>query len=450
MNRALPLVAVALALAGCEPPVPGPDQGAAVSLPAAPPPSQSDRPAPPPPAPAPATRVAQADKTQPDKTQPDLDAVLKALADIQKRLDRLEGRGAPPQPARSGEREGEPLAPPAGSKATSPPPFRLVSAEADRLYRRFFPRTDSPALHELLRDQRLFFYDLDSTPRAYQVFDEGDASGVRLVRPGALTANNEFPWARPAGTTMQGPVRSVRFLRLAGPVLWWRQRHSDGSLGGFAWEFPPGTTVGEVLLLEDPSGRDHAWELRTRTKADDGHWRMQAYRPFPTEDDLDRALTRRGVAFSPRPSDRRRLDSGHQQDAFRASGWETVVQDLDPAVVADLLDGTPFRPAAGKSWRSQPEFGVDVPAPTSAQDFSVVPRGFLGAFLPVSNSDCMRCHRDAGRVVNLPGEARWRVRGSDGIFSWHPWEADSLRQGALRLNEKLVSAGLVRHKDGEP
>jgi hypothetical protein len=51
----------------------------------------------------------------------------------------------------------------------------------------------------------------------------------------------------------------------------------------------------------------------------------------------------------------------------------------------------------------------------------------------------MRCHQDSGKVVNLQGQRRWRVRGDDAIISFHPFAPDDLG----RLNPALVNAGLL-------
>lgn len=376
-----------------------------------------------------------------------LDALLREFRTLRQRVDALaKPRGMPAPPA----------GPPVPVVATGPgrrPTLRLVSAERDSVYRQWtqrLARTSNRGLRELLLSPELIFYDDSSTPPAFQVTDEGRAE-VRLVSAAiTATANAEFPWARPAGTTAEGPVKSVRFVKFGGPVEWWRQRHQDGTFAGFAWSFAAGTTFGEILFITDARGQDHAWEIRIRRKAQDGHWSVNAFRPFPTEDDLWDAAKARGVRLVLNDATRRTVDSGHQRDGFRDSAFETVLPAMSEATVADLLDRTPFRSAAGRSWRVQPEHGVDIPSPTSAQAFSIVPRGFLGAFLPVNDTSCARCHVDAGRVVNATGEARWRVRGGDRVMSFHPFEASSITTPPLRLNGKLVEAGLLRHRAGEP
>jgi hypothetical protein len=71
------------------------------------------------------------------------------------------------------------------------------------------------------------------------------------------------------------------------------------------------------------------------------------------------------------------------------------------------------------------------------RDGRLVPRGFQP--LDIDNQTCSRCHRDAGTVVREGGERRWRLRGDDGIFSFHPFDAADPR----KLNARLVEAGLL-------
>jgi len=324
--------------------------------------------------------------------------------------------------------------------AVSADPPRLLAADRERELRALVP-PGVPFKPDT------FFYDERSVPRMYQVFDGRSAAGFIHARrgDGDFTANNEFPWADPAGTVEAAPV--VRFASLPGPVLWWRDRYRDGTFAGFSWEYAAGSLFGEVLLQVDSAGEPHAWEVRTRTKRDDGGWNVQAYRPYPTEADLAAALRAMGVDYDPPPARRLRLDSGHARDAFAAEGWTVTLPDLRERDVARLLDRATFTPALGQPWRVDGDRVVE--APTSAQDFGLVPRGYAGWAVPVDRRSCMRCHVDAGRVVNAVGERRWRLRGGDGIWSFHPFDPATFTEGRVQLNRALRDAGLVGHKGGE-
>jgi hypothetical protein len=90
-----------------------------------------------------------------------------------------------------------------------------------------------------------------------------------------------------------------------------------------------------------------------------------------------------------------------------------------------------------------PSFGKPETRAT-ASDFSIVPKNFIGGFIPVNNESCMRCHEDAGNVVNLVGDTRWRLQGSDAIFSFHPFAPESLDRD-IRFNPILLQAGLLEN-----
>lgn len=394
--------------------------------------------------PAPAGPGLSSPQAPPPASLPDLrvDELTRQLVEMRQRLDKL----SLPAPSSSVDQARPAPTTPAVTLPAVVPVVRLVSAEKDALYRRYLPEVASESFASLLRSG-IVFYDDEVMPRCYQVFDGASASGVFLTS-GRLTANNEFPWADPAGTQPRGAVSSVRFFHLGGPVQWWRQQNQDGTFGGFAWEFMAGTMFGEILVQKDSQGNGHTWLVRTRTKTAGGNWDVDELRPFPTEASFAEALAARGIRFAPDVSRRQRVDSMHQRNAFRSEAFETVLPDIPERVVGDLLDRTPFRSAKGQFWREHG--GAVVAAPTSESSFGIVPRGYLGAFLPVSNTACMRCHEDAGQTVNRAGEDRWRLRGNDAIWSFQIWEPSSIGRTMPELNRQLVQAGLLKHMEGRP
>jgi hypothetical protein len=281
-------------------------------------------------------------------------------------------------------------------------------------------------------------------PTLYQVWDRGPRSGFLFVRGGQRTANLEFPWANPAGMVNNSNFRSFRFVEFGGPIEWWRNI-SNGQFHGFAAEYAPGTTFGEILTVTDPEGFDHTFEMRIRRKRDDGTWFVDSYRPFPTEASFDAALARRG--FAPYEHDRgtvQTLNSNHQRNAFASTALMAKLPNVPAKTVIDMLETELFASAKDKLWRDERPIGAAAPV---AVGFNIVPRNFLGAFIPVNTESCMRCHRDAGTVVNLDGDSRWRLRGMDGIFSF---SIVDLSTGQARLDPRLTKAGLLVHKKGMP
>lgn len=324
----------------------------------------------------------------------------------------------------------------------------LTTARKEKLFRSFWPKSKEPALQRL-KDDDLIWYDEDDMPRIYQVFDMGNRSGFLRADSGQATANNEFPWVGPAGTVAGSNFKAVRFVKLPGPIRWWRGQYIDDTFARFRWEYPADTTFGEILLVTDPSGFDHTFELRTRTKGQDGKWNVQAYRPFPTEESFKESLAERGFRADLGPGEARSVRSEHEANAFASTGLKVNLPVMGNDLVKDLLGSTDFQASNGKVWRSEGQHTAG--SPSTNEEFSIVPKGFLGAFIPVDSTSCMRCHQDAGKVVNLQGESRWRLRGDDSIFSFHLWDKDSIGSGqGAKWNQKLIGAGLLAHKEGMP
>jgi len=339
-------------------------------------------------------------------------------------------RGAQGVIAASGGEAPGPAAEPARAEPRRPKPDGLLCGPGRHAqFLRLWPAGREV---ERIRDRGLIFYTEAEAPRVYQVMDEGRAI---LARADTNTsANNEFPWQEPAGVPRGSNVKTVKFVQLDEPVQWWRSIRSDGSFARFRWEFPEGTRFGELLLVTDSRGYDHAFELRTRVKRPAGKgWGVQVYRPFPTEDDFAEAFGRRSQLLP-----RRLIDSGHDRNAFSVAASGALLPRLDEDQVLARLDGAEFVPVKGQQWLP----GVEAP---TADQFSIVPVGYFASHVPVDNRQCARCHQDAGRVVNRTGERRWRLRGDDGIFSFPIFDGDR-----LRLNPRLAAAGLLAHAEGRP
>ncbi len=176
----------------------------------------------------------------------------------------------------------------------------LMSAEREAAFRKFLPRVENAQLRQLVDDPRLLIYTDAEMPKAYQFFD-GAFPGVHSVSYNISAngsepfgnGNREFPWSHPAGTHRATNLSAFRFLWLPRdsqgifwPVVWHRQADSQG---GYAWTFPVGAVLGEVLALHGPDGHDYTFELRLRTR-EVGFWDVDVYRPFPTAADLARRI----------------------------------------------------------------------------------------------------------------------------------------------------------------
>jgi hypothetical protein len=133
---------------------------------------------------------------------------------------------------------------------------------------------------------------------------------------------------------------------------------------------------------------------------------------------------------------------------------EAAIDDLPPLedkVVSQLLMSTTFQSAVGSAWRVDEKSGVPCYAPTTEDDFHIVPRHYRAAWMEATSQSCMDCHRDTLRLAAEFEEPRdWygRVRGSDGIFSWHPFDPVSISHNGMArpvtMRKEFVEAGVVR------
>jgi len=355
--------------------------------------------------------------------------------------------------------------------------FRLMSPEREALYRKCLPLVDDAPVAELLADRRLVLYSEHEIPKAYQFWDGAfpgvHSAGYNISANGSEpfgNGNREFPWAAPAGTHRAQRVTSFRFFRLPQddegrvlPVVWYRKRLSGDNSLGYAWTFPVGTFFGEVLLLKGPGGLDYTFEMRVRRRAA-GYWQVDAFRPFPTAaglaarikelrpdwQDRPQLLALCSHLEGPRKLEVRSLaDRQPRQRVFQqAMGVDALPPVGDDRLVEELLTGTPFRSALGESWRD--DDGGQTCAPTTSASFHVVPVNYDAGFIAVDNASCMRCHATANTSVREFNSGRdWygRVRGSDGIFSFHPFSLDSISNNGyarpVRMRRELEQAGLL-------
>jgi hypothetical protein len=360
-------------------------------------------------------------------------------------------------------------------------PLRLMSPDREALYRKCLPAVEDPAVADLLTDERLVLYSEHEMPKAYQ-FWEGAFPGVHSARYNISAngsepfgnGNREFPWAVPAGTHRAVRVSSFRFFRLPDddegrlmPVVWYRKRSRTDNTFGYGWTFPVGTVFGEVLMLKGPSGLDYTFELRIRRR-EVGCWQVDAFRPFPTAASLAQRIKELrpdwqervplaelcGHLEGPRKLPVQTLADRqpHRRVFQQTMGVDSLPATGDDSLVEELLTGTTFRSVLGATWRDDAD-GVETCAPTTEASFHVVPASYDGGFVAVDDTSCMRCHETANASVRQFDASRdWygRVRGSDGIFSFHPFSIDSVSNNGyartVRMRRELERAGaLVRY-----
>jgi hypothetical protein len=276
-------------------------------------------------------------------------------------------------------------------------------------------------------------------------------------------ANREFPWGSPAGLHRSSNFKVFRFLDLpkGKAIVWWRERLSgDGGHGTFVWQYPAGTTFGEILLVTDPEGYDWTFELRTRTRTDKG-WNMNAFRPFTTQAELAARVKELVPNWRERPElvklvkgedeaeEVSRLVNEHDRVSFDATALVTHLPAIDTKLVRKLL-ATPFKSALGQEWKKGRD-GTYAFAPTTDAEFHIVPKNYHGGFVEVSSKSCMRCHDSTlmhARDFQAFRDWYGRVRGSDNIFSFHIFDPSSISYsgsaGEPNLRQELIDAGMLK------
>lgn len=376
---------------------------------------------------------------------------------------------------------GDAKSPPAAvSQAAVPAPaqkVRLMDREREALFRRLLPKVADETVQDALDDPSLILYTELEMPRAYQSWS-GPVRGIhdayynisanRSERYG--NGNREFPWNAPAGTHRTENVSSFRFVRLPRgdngrllPIVWFRQELSGDYSRGYSWRFPAGAMVGEVLMMRH-NGADYAFELRVRTRRRDD-WAVDVFRPFPRAEDLVKRIQELRPEWQKQPALAALVErvekpgnlpvsvlaDHHSVETFRQRMGVFELPSLkDDKLVAQLLTATKFRSALGTHWIEGAN-GMATAAPTTKAPFHVVPANYDAGFIEVDRESCMRCHNTVNHDVNDFEYGRdWygRIRGSDGIFSFHPFEPWSISgnggRSSVQLRNELVEAGVLQ------
>lgn len=369
---------------------------------------------------------------------------------------------------------------------------QIMPAEKVEALRQSFPKSELQHWNKVFNDPKTVLYTDQEIIPAYQHADRGlivvggggsvfgsntrtsfqwpgyNISGDDLERqkPHGFggNANIEFPWRTPGGLDhAENSIGKFRFFRLPDrkgggvyPVAYFENVLHGSKMGphlGLSWIFPVGTVFGEVLALRDSSGELNTFEVRLRIRQE-GYWDVDILRPFPTSKDLEAELRKRGkdsladtVAASPVEMKTLR-DPLHRNVAFVSKAGEAILPSIDPALAKALLNETPFKSAVGADWKG----GANTAS--SKQAFSIVPKDYLGSFLGNDPDSCMECHKHTQKHVDEFDSVRqWygRVRGSDGIFTWHPIDARSVSRSGFQMQPLIrrdfISAGWVAQFD---
>ena len=367
-----------------------------------------------------------------------------------------------------------PLREGAGKKKNSSPAsnFQLMPAEKANALRMALPQVNSPSMQAILSDPSLFLFTDEEVPLAFQnwsgalpgVHDpEFNISADRKEPFGNV--NREFPWGKPFGTHRATGVHTFRFIYLPKqedgspfPIVYYVTRYKGDHTDGYAWNFPVGAVVGEVLGLELPDGRIVTFEVRVRIR-EQSEWGVDVFRPFPTAE----SLAARIKELSPRWNEDAKLqklvahlegptelpvtlmrDNQPLQRVFEGkAGVDSLPEVADAELVTRLLTETPFQSCLGTDWRADLR-GNRTSAPTTSAAFHIVPRNYDAGFAQIDRIECAQCHKTVGQHADdfdLKRDWYGRVRGSDGIFSFHPFDPKCISKRGMR-SKAVIHAGM--------
>lgn len=301
------------------------------------------------------------------------------------------------------------------------------------------PRIEGdPVFDKMLRDKHVLWYRL---PPAWQQDLAPNVAGKTRPTWGVFStslhpdrhANDDFPWRNTIGLDSAfklnpkgDPYGAVNFLRLP-----------DDGQGGVlpilvlttypvCWLFPPGTLVGEVIYVVH-NKRKHVQEIRVRKKADNSKtWFPSVYRPCGSRKELEEMTS----LPSGKLWGKRRLSfrNPEEDEVFKLEGLVDVLPDL-PADEVERVLKMPFKDVTAANW-----------SPAASIDFHVLPRDYSFGLLGAPDSQvCSGCHRQTQTSVRelIPREPSvaadpakmGSIRGSDAVFTWHPFHAQALAKG---------------------
>lgn len=277
-------------------------------------------------------------------------------------------------------------------------------------------------------------------------------------------ANSEFPWRVAGGLHRTDPteVKDVKFYWHPEhkPVRYYASKRYTGQdvpvsgssqreyQDAYDWVFPVGAVVGEILALID-DGYYYPFEIRTMTRDADA-WQPRIYRQFGMKADIADELwysNHKELARVVGSTPTKWFDQGdrsHIRPAFEAHYREATLPKL-PDDVVDMLRRTPIR---------EYFYQMDYTDSTA----QLVPANYHGSQVGVDRQDCNRCHGDVAQPVNLfdhPGRDWYGyIRGSDGIFTFHPFSPESIAVNGgrltVRFNDRLQDAGYIAPYGGQP
>jgi len=204
------------------------------------------------------------------------------------------------------------------------------------------------------------------------------------------------------------------------PIDYYIGKDSRDGGSRFGWKLPEGTTSLEVVTATDSKGKTYIQEIRKRKH--DGNPQgaeVDIFTATPSKSDLQKRLT---LAAKERPDlaeEVERVQSGLKQaavtpveipNAYRVAlgskGATVQIPEMSEDLVKEVL-GQGLASSKGV-WDTKGQ--LQAYAPTTQQNFGIVPQGSQRGAIPVTRQSCNSCHalgdtriRDLYQYDHLPG-----------------------------------------------
>lgn len=316
--------------------------------------------------------------------------------------------------------------------------YRMISNERHEILSSHIPDSNDGMLQKIRNDNRLIIYTEKEMPKAYQDWDgslfgiHSPSYNISAAKPQEKfgNANVEFPWGKPAGTELVSDDKMSTFKFILLPknesIKVSRKFLAGDRRAAYVWEFPQGSIIGEVLqhYYKD---KYYTFEVRIRTK-DGKEWKSVAYRPFATLKEFAKFCKENNHQLYYYD---KKITQSHQ--IFNGNVISTSLEEVPEEIVIKSLKKE-FVNVLGQEWHN------DSHAPTTNSDFHIIPKNYQAATIAVSSNSCMRCHESTLKHASDFEPFRdWygRVRGSDGIFSFHPFDPSCISYNGIYQGEKI-------------
>ena len=364
-----------------------------------------------------------------------------------------------------------------GSSLLAAPPVRLMRESDEQQIRAMLPTVDDDYVHTLLKSDDLMWYTEREMPKAYEHAHtfHSPYHNIAAFPDGRVPNSNDFPWAEAGGAHDVRGLEVFRFMQLPKdsngrykPIVYWEERAPGDSFDpmSWMWVYPEGTVFGELMTMTGPDQHLYPYELRLRYR-EDASWEVDVFRPFPTSGSLSKRIKELRPNWQAQPDLRalvaqcdtrlqfakvRLADNNRNVQAFNSlAGAHPLPPIRDKALVKELLTSTVWSTAVGQTWQVGSN-GVEVTAPTVNRGggFHIVPEQYKGHAIKTDSHGCMECHKHTNVGVRLFDQNReWygRVRGSDGIISFHPIAPRAISNNgfrpAVQFRPEFLRAGIL-------